>query len=415
MRLILLAAAAGLVALPGAALAATAFGALEAKDCVGGVVPNAVARDKLFEASGLTFSAELVDDFTHNRLGTKAEDAAATCNDDTCKGAKRKLADLFEAARPLRDAEPLAPEGFKAVINPAAMPPRDDRPAAFLNGNWPWLTLRCTAAAVPVPTPVVTKPDKKKAIEQPAWVIAKTEEDAGKAFDKRAFASLGYSTDRLTDKSTYDFDVFVGYATPILTDRAQVEFQPFASLQRHSEKKVDDLAFGTAFTWFPGDNGDVLQLKGAWESDHELKSSVWRADLGWTPPLFNACERSTVPGKHFAVCELTLAADYADIQDAGEKEGLLKLKSFTRLGANLNLTFGQSMGKDLGFVVFTGGYQTRASVSGSDADADLATASIGYTPGDASHFKISIDYTNGRDLTSLEKQEKVVLTVGFRR
>jgi hypothetical protein len=402
------------LALPVGAQAATAFASASAKDCVNAVVPNGTLRDQLFTASGLTFSAELAEAFASHRLGEKAAEAAAICLDDSCKGSKRKLADLYEAARPLADQQPLAPDGFTAQVAADAPAPAT-RPIAFLNGDWDWISLRCPAATLATTDGQTQTPAKKQGLDQPAWVIAKTEDDAGKAFNKRAFATFGYSSDRLTDKSTYDIDLFIGYARPILTDRAQLEFQPYLSFQRHSSKKVDDLALGAALTWYPGFNGDMVQLKSAWESDHKFKSSVWRADLGWTPPLFEGCARSTIPGERFATCELTLVGDYAEINDPGDKADLLTLKSFARLGANLNLAFGKSLGEDLGFVILTGGYQTRASVSGDDADADLATVSLGYAPGAASHFKVSIDYTNGRDLSSLEKEEKVVLTVGFRR
>ncbi len=364
-----------------------------------------LAKNELFVSSKLAAALQT------KSLGALAERANLDCLGKACEGTEKKLENLFETARPLSDDEILAPAGFRVEIG-ATAPPAEARPKAFLDGRADWLTLRCIATsrsrATPA-APTATAP----LVDQPKLVVAKSEDDAGKVMVKREFASFGYSSDRLTDKSTYDMDLFVGYAIPLMSAKAPLYFQPFLSAQRHSEEDVDDMAVGFALTRYF--YRSRIRLKPAWESDHRLDSSVWRIDLGWTPRLFPECEAISIPGKQYASCDITLVADYADIRDAGNKADLAKLPSYSRIGLDLDLVYGRSLGEDAGFLILSGGYKTRGDYSGHGGDADLMTASIGYAPGAPDHFKVSIDYTNGRDLTSLKKQERVALTVGFRR
>ncbi|MEG3164042.1 hypothetical protein U1701_05490 [Sphingomonas sp. PB2P19] len=122
-------------------------------------------------------------------------------------------------------------------------------------------------------------------------------------FRQDGFASLGISSDRQADETAWDIDAYLGFDAPFLGLGSELELQPFASLQYHTQKKGDDLAFGGAPMWYPGNSGHLVRLKGAWESDINFRSSVWRSDLALTPPLLDWCEEQSVPGSRPGACQ----------------------------------------------------------------------------------------------------------------
>lgn len=410
MRWILLA---FLLAAPCAAQAASIVDLVTIKDCdpSTGVLSNEKLRDKILAANKVPFSSQTLALYTKGDFGGELAKLYANCNPTAgCKGDKAVLPRTYAAVTPLLVAAPDANPGFHITVDPAAPQPAE-RPAAFLNGDWAWLKITCDTA--PAPAPAEDKPGSRTDtfFGPPAFVIAKSEDDAGKDFDKRGFATAGYSSDKVANKTALDLDIFLGFTDPFRRRDSSLSLQPFAAYQRHSAKKVDDLSFGLAALSYPMAGGQV-RLKGAWETDHRFDSSVWRADLGWTTPLLDFCETYSVE-TFYATCELTAVGDYADIAHAGKKADLAKLSSFTRIGGDLQLEFGVAVG-DAGFVTFTGKYSGRHDVSGHEGDAELGTLSLGFAPSKTGPYKVSIDYTHGRDLTSLAKQRTVVLSVGFR-
>lgn len=398
-----------------AADAAELFTGIKATDCVDGVVPTATLRDKAIEAAKVPLTVPIATALVEGRLGTVARKAWGDCRGKECKGAEAALNTLHHGLLGLADAAPLVPKGFAIEVDQAAAPARVDRAAAFLNGNFAWVVVRCPATTVRTNTG--TTPDRQERRpsepEAPAFVIAKTEDDMGKDLEKRGFASIGFSSDRLADKMQWDIDAYAGFNAPILT--TEFEIEPFVGFQYHTGKKVDDLSFGGALLWYPGNSGHLIRLKGAWETDHRFKSSLWRGDIGWTPPILDrACEGATVPDRSFANCEITLVADYSSVANPGSKADLLGMTDFFRVGGDVRFTYGRSLGDKLGFVVGTVGFSFRQDPSGPRGDAELFTASLGLQPSDKGNWKISIDYTNGRDLTELSRQDMIVLSVGFR-
>jgi hypothetical protein len=407
--------AAALVAIgsSGAAHAGELFTGLKATDCVDGIAVNTALRDKVVAGAKVPLTVPIATALVENRLGTLARQAERDCLGKECEGADRALADLHHNLLGLADASPLGPEGFSITINAATAPARVDRAEAFLNGKADWLMVRCPAAPVMADKP--GKPGRRPSEpEAPDLVLGKNEDDAGKDFAKRGFASIGFSSDREADETQWDIDAFLGFSAPILGLGNALELQPFASFQYHTGKKVDDLSLGGAVMWYPNNSGHLVRLKGAWETDHRFKSSLWRADLGWTPPLLDACERSTVPDRSFANCEITFVTDFESVANAGDKADLLKLNNFVRLGMDTRFVYGHSVGEKFGFVIASAGFSFRQDPSGSKSDAELFTASLGLTPSSQGAWKISLDYTKGRDLTDLTKQDKLVVSIGFR-
>jgi hypothetical protein len=402
------------VAATGSAHAGELFSGLKSSDCADGVVVNSALRDKVLADAKVPLTVPVATGLVEGRLGTLARKAERDCLGKICEGADLALANLHHSLLELAAATPMVPDGFAISVDGVSAPLRVDRAENFLNGRWDWVKVRCTVAPT-MQTVQTKKPDPRPSnATKPELVIAKTEDDAGKDFGKRAFASIGLSSDREANETTWDIDAFVGFSSPLLGLGSELELQPFASFQYHTGKEVDDLSVGGAVMWYPGNSGHLVRLKGAWETDHRFKSSLWRADLGWTPPLLDACERSSVPGKHYANCELTFVADYANIAAAGDKADLLKLKNFARVGMDTRFTYGHSVGEDFGFVIASAGFSFRRDPSGSKGDAELFTASLGLTPSDQGKWKISLDYTKGRDLTELTKQDKILITLGFR-
>lgn len=400
----------------GTAHAAELFTGIKAADCHDGRMPNAALRDAVLAEAMVPLTVPIALALVENKLGTLARKAEGDCLGKECKGAEDALRNLHHSLLSLADALPLVPTGFTIAIEPANAPAPVARAENFLNGQWTWLTVRCTTAMAQTPaTPSDPEPSRRPSdLEPPQFVLAKTEEDAGKDFDKRGFASFGISSDREADETAWDIDAYLGFDAPFLGLGSELELQPFVSLQYHTQKKVDDLAFGGALMWYPGNAGHLVRLKGAWESDINFRSSVWRSDLAWTPPLLDWCEEQSVPDKIFANCELTGVGDVQKISDAGTKEALTKLDSFGRIGFDARFAYGRSVGEKIGFVTAGAGFSLRRNPGSARGNAELFTASLGLSPADAGAWKISIDYTLGRDLTELTKQDKIVLTVGFR-
>lgn len=395
--------------------AAELFTGLKASDCADGQVPNEILRDKAIAAAKVPLSTAIAGALLEGRLGTVARDAQVACLSTTCEGANAALGELHQSLLDLAEAAPLVPDGFTIAIDVERAPRPAARSAAFLNGEWGWVRLRCTTALADTSAASSgDKPVRHPADGAPAkLVIGKNEEDLGKDFAKRGFASFGLSSDREANETAWDIDAYLGVDTPILGGN-EIEFEPFASLQYHSQKKVDDLAFGGALLWYPSNSGHLVKLKGAWESDINFRSSLWRGELGWTPPWFDICERTGSPSDHYANCELTLVGDVQKISDPGRKDDLLTLSSFGRIGFDARLVYGHSIGDSFGFVIATAGYSLRERPGNGGGDADLFAASLGLSPSKTGAWKMSLDYTKGRDLTALTKQDKIVITVGFR-
>lgn len=399
----------------GSANATVIFSGLKNSDCESGVVPNARLRDVALADAKVPMSTELATALLQSRLGTIAAQKSDDCTRVRCEGTDLALANLNDNLLDLANDAPPAPTGFTATVDPAHAPAATVRPRDFLNGDWYWVSVTCTAAVAHAAKPEPRAP-RPSDVDAPELVFAKEEADIGKDFKKRGFASIGVSSDREAKTTTWDVDAYLGYTAPFLGHGTPIEFQPFASLQYHTgKKKVDDFAVGGAVLWYPNNGGWEVALKGAWESDHKLKSSLWRADLGVTPPWFDFCESWNVPGKSFARCEITGIGDFEDVANPGDKTDLATRNNFGRLGVDGRFSFGWSLGKGIGFGTIAAGVSSRWTVWGSHSNATLWTASVGLTPSDSAHWKVSIDYSRGRDLTDLSRQHKIVLTVGVRQ
>lgn len=382
-------------------------------------VSNDIVRDRLFEKAGLRLSTKTALLLANGQLGAETAARFRDCSQredeerPACSDQDKAFEVLFGLANsainpPLADDSLLA----RASLNPSAPASLELRVVGFLNGTADWLSFKCSKAIEPGPSSPPAPPLKQDL----EIIIAKAEGDAAKAFDKRDFASVSFDHDGLTDETGLTADVFVGFgarntASPLIG---------FISYQRRTpSSKGNDLAIGASYTtYFEGLGGpgafNSFNALVAWETDDRFRSSLWRAQFGWSPqPIF--CERANIPAQFYMSCDATLVIDHSNVVDPGRKEKLISRESFTRGGADLRFEVWKGRGDKLGFYTFATTYSVRSDFTDADADADLFTASIGIKTGDKSRFKVSLDYSVGEDLTSLEEIETVKLSFGYRQ
>lgn len=408
------AAGALLALVPAASMAADSL--FEDKDCPtrDAQVSNETVRDRLIKQSGIKLSMKTAGLLANGQLGSEAVSTAAECSRrpaaKPCDDEQNTLVALFDYANDalstVPDEEPRLAYAAYALTAPGDA---DLRIAAFLNGTADWVAFRC-AKVVPTRPEDPPPPPKRPGLQ---IVIAKSEADASKGFAKREFASVALEHDGLENETAFTADVFIGIgkrdsATPLLG---------FLSYQRKSpSSEGNDLAFGVSYTtYFKGlTDGDTFSALAAWETDDRFRSSLWRGQIGWSP-LLAFCDHKNIPGQLYLSCDATLIVDYSDVVDAGRKEALQTRDSFTRTGADLRFEVWKGRVNKLGFYTFSTAYSLRQDLTNADADADLFTASLGIKTGDKSRFKISLDYSEGRDLTSLQREETLKLTFGYRQ
>mgnify|MGYP001809758220 CR=1 FL=1 len=412
-----LAVGAVLALVPAVAMAADEL--FEKKDCwpENGAVPiaNDTVRDRLIKQAGIKLSMKTAQLLANGQLGSEAVSMAEDCSrrrpeEKQCDEEQNALVALFGYANDALSTKP-GDEVRLVYANygPTAPEDADLRIAAFLNGTADWVTFRC-AKAIPKPPEEPPIPPRKPGLQV---VIAKSEADASKGFAKREFASVALEHDGLENETAFTADIFIGVgkrdsASPLLG---------FVSYQRKSpSSEGNDLAFGVSYTtYFKGlTDGDTFSALGAWETDDRFRSSLWRAQVGWSP-LLAVCDNRNIPGQLYLSCDATLILDYSDVVDPGRKEALQTRESFTRAGVDLRFEVWKGRGDKQGFYTFSTSYSRRHDLTDADADADLFTASLGIKTGDKSRFKVSLDYSEGRDLTSLEREETLKLSFGYRQ
>jgi hypothetical protein len=395
---------------------AEVFTSLAEKDCDKGSVSNEVLRDRALAEAKVPLTNAVATALVQGRLGAMAEKALA-CGMN-CKGTDATLNTLYFQLQGLTENLPRAADGFSIHIDDRRAPALEARAAAFLNGNWDWLRVTCSFSpeAAEGGRPPGRAPNPPNGGGGIDVLLGKSEEDVGKSFDKRGFATLGYSNDFEAGKESWTLDAYLALRGPALGEDRDLEFQPFTSFQYNSGKKVDDLAFGGALIWRPTGGGDRIRLTGAWETDHRFDASLWRGDIGFSPVApAKLCQRRNELDTRYFLCEVTLLGDFERVSAAGGKADLAKLTDFFRIGGDAHFTYGELLSPKLGYVVFTTGFSLRENLSAGDADATLFSASLGLTPAKTGAWKFSFDYTRGRDLTSLVKEDKLVLSIGFRQ
>ncbi len=406
------------------AVAKDLFAGLTSDDCMSGTVENATARDTLLTEAKLPHAAFVAQLLESGQIGSAAVTAfncgkAKTCSfRDTALTPRERTAleTLYDSALRLDlygdDLSVRLPKDFSVEIG-AGDPKRSgaDRAVALLNGNWTWLKITCSASAAADTSPTTHDPEETP---KPKFVLGKSVDDIGKELGDRDFASLSVTIDRLKKTNTWDVQLYAGIDKPYFEPSGTVGFLPYVAFQYNNADDVDDLTFGGALRWTPTLHHIIL-LTGSWETDHRFKSSVWSSELRWRPlavPEF--CRARHKLDAHYMICGIDVLADYHRVSSIGDKTSLATQSNFSRVGFGANFAYGVRLSEKSGWIVGRMKYDLRQDLASSDTNVRLFTASLGFEPGKESHLKLSVDYTKGRDVSSLEDQDKIVWTVGVR-
>lgn len=244
-------------------------------------------------------------------------------------------------------------------------------------------------------------------------LIVTSVDDAGKTedFAKRPFATISWLDDRQGDSETLSVDLYAGFDAPVWFD----SISPSAAYQRtKGAEPVNDLALAL------GGGDDRLSWAATYESDDRFESALYRATLTYLPfARVNPCARRWVRGNGDpdtgGRCDLWILADYVDVGDPGEKADLIDKRQFGRVGVRLAADRWILMGEGEDFLQLSGSYTLYETVSGDDADADLARVTLDYIPSSESPFSFGVTYERGEDLTSFTPIEQIKITLGYRR
>ena len=412
------------------------FPELTDKDCSnftdkkGGQVDNEKLRAYAIKQAGLIFTPQLANEFVVGRLGNLAQEAN-NCVGDACKKFDpnlSKLRELRNALLPLDDADMTFSDptntsersNWTFTKNEKLTLARKDLSIEFLNGDWKWLSAQCTIKNVQPPSkPPATgeNPVAAKNVAAPKLIIAKNEDDIGVAdLSDRGFASLSLSIDRIKSKESWKIDALAALDGPILSKDGKLSLLPYVGFQYDNDSNINDLTFGSAVRWQPGRGDLVFFAKGAYETDSDFKSAVWRGSLdALIVPVTSYCyKNASRSGSFYTLCSVKLVSDFQRVSNAGKKSALADLKNILRAGIDAEFTFHKLLSGDKGQFSLQNKLSYRGTIDGDTADALLYFGSLGYSPGKASNWKFSLDYQRGKDITSLENQDKITVSVGFR-
>lgn len=407
---------------------ADGLGVLKPGDCLpDGVVSNLTLRERWIADKKVPLSTDLAVALTSGRLGGLARSALAACATGDCKPDQKALAELFNEATDVFSADWSGDPDHTLTIDEARAPDRTSqyanqtRAEVFLNGQADWAVIRCTPARLQValqePSP---KPKPSPFIQH--LVIGGAVSDIAASFDKRGFATLGYSNDNAAGSESISADIMVGWKPLAIARRGtfeQIDLAPYVEYERKSadtrDKELNDLTFGASLLGFGRWGGDASYswtLSGAWQTDDRFNSSLGKAEFGLQPPSLGACSRRS-SGTFALRCSGRVVLDYVDVGDAGDKPKLATISEYGRAGLDLETLAAWDIGPN-GVVTFRTAYQVRRDVTDADADAELWTVELGLQPSKTSAFNMSLGFTDGEALTSLTATEQFQIKLGFR-
>jgi hypothetical protein len=392
-RIILTALALAITA--GPALADDPLDALDKADCEGrSAVNNGVLVERLIIKSGLLYSQ------------IRAVPANVTLGEMAISHANEPgWRNLFNNAVALTRVPYESASGYQVRIEPSAPEAGPLRARALLDGQSAWLTVSCpTQPEAGIPAAISTFNEN--------LIVAGSLEDASKGAAGRDSATVAWTRDRNGNTDTADIDIFIGF--PGWGVDLDQRYRPFVAFQKDTSKdeEVNDLTFGLLRSWdmpqWP--IGTRLQLAGSYETDEEFDSEVWRVDA--IARLNLDCGRRNSP-RAGVMCLPTIRADYADIQDRGDKASLADLSSYGRLGAGFEVKAWYYPTPSLR-LNFGAEYTFLNSLGDSDADAERTTFSASFSPAGAEWFSVGVEWNRGQDLTSLQDEDEVQIKVGFK-
>jgi hypothetical protein len=387
--------AVAVVCLASPALADDPLTALAEADCEDRtVVDNGVLVDRLIIKSGLLYSQV-------RAVPAGVSLGAMAFSHSNATG----WSSLFNNAVAITSQGYDSASGYQVRVASSAPTTPVLRAQALLNGDASWLTVICPARPGSSVPAAISRFNEN-------LIIAGSLEDASKAADSRDAATVSWGRDRNGNTDTADIDIFIGF--PGWGVDLDQQLRPFVAFQKDTSEaeEVNDLTFGLLRAWdmpqWPV--GTRLQLAGSYETDEEFRSEVWRLDA--IARLNLDCGHRNSP-RAGIMCLPTVRADYADIQDRGDKTSLADLRSYGRLGAGFEARAWYYPSPDLR-LNFAAGYTFMNSLGDSDADAERTTISASLSPVEAEWFSVGIEWNHGQDLTSLKDEDKIQIKVGFK-
>lgn len=376
---------------PLAALAST-----KVLNCREGVVPAEDVIFALMNSAGVPQSSAVYAKFKEGKLGDYMNQRLA--EDEEWRRVRLRARSLIE------DGPGQPEKGYAlTVVNP---PP--DPATALMNGDVAWLRLTCSA---PQPSG-----GSGGGAALSGWVIAKALADADKPTKKRGFATISYVKNYESKEEIVSTELFIGLPSIESGLGPGHTFRPYLGYQRRTgDEPLNDLTFGASSRWFvDGDQIDnAFFLNGEYETDDDLKSEAYRAEFIWEPVLENdPCGALTTDQAGFS-CILRAALDTQQVEDPGEKTALQDKPSFTRYGGDFRfssyweLAAGGSVHLDAMFAV-------REPFSGKNGDAAFGQVGLKFVPAGLENISFGVEYFEGEDLTSLERDKTLKFAIGFR-
>jgi len=227
-------------------------------------------------------------------------------------------------------------------------------------------------------------------------------------FSERGFATLGYVNNRESNSEFIDAQFVLG-TEPF--EAMNASWAIYSQYQRRTRagNELNDLAFGVIGQWRGHDQ--LIRWSGSFETDDDFDSRQYRAEIDWELPSIQAC-KDEMWERRFLTCRFGLRADYAVIDDPGQKASLFGVEDYLRVGAWTQIAYGHRIGSGSLEAVFE--YELMEPIDGDYGDAAVGRFSLSYIPSETDHFSFGVTYENGEDITSLVRSDIIKLTLGVR-
>jgi hypothetical protein len=377
-----------------------ALGALDPDACKAGVLDNDTAVQALASKAGLSFNPDATAAYSNGSLGTYAE------------GQGKAYRNLINLARDLVGESRAETADFRVTMDEVRPAGQDLRAIDFLNRKAPWLHIACVKPADTSDTGAAAGEDTGFG----DFLIVGSQEDAAKDFAEADPASIAWKRDQRAKTDETSVNLFIGYPAFSLGGLPG-NFRPYVAFQKNTgDEPVNDLTFGAQFLYrirLSEFDSHRLTVDMGWETDDRFDSSVFKA--GASVSLWNLCGRLNKSRTWGAMCTPIASVDYLDIVDAGDKTKLVEGQSYGRYGGSFDMVYWRYFGKydSLKFTA-KAGTTVRRNFDGDEANAQMSTASLGVSEtGDG--FGVGLEWSRGRDLSSLEAQDQIALKFTYKR
>ncbi|HEV7691606.1 MAG TPA: hypothetical protein VGO52_12310 [Hyphomonadaceae bacterium] len=371
-------------------------------------------RQALIDAEKLTYSNEL---YTLLRSPNLGDVALEHSNNQVLNKEPNYLADLFAHTANLMTDIRINQRAGDRVINitpnsptESAPNPANARAQALLNGvNYEWITITCkptTAASgggggggkLKAPFPLI---------------IGETKDDLSREkFADQKFGKISLTSEDGDTTATAKFAL--GLARRPIIANSPVYWTPYLEYNRKTaetaDKEVNEVNIGASFLYDLFNTVSYSSLE--WQTDDKGKASVWNIETRGVLPTPSAC--ISLQEGWYLRCGFDVAADYVDVQDAGENSELADKQEYARLGGDISASISHELG--LGLISLSAGYHARFDISGEDATAELSEVALAYEPDKKkSHFEFSASYQWGKEIGTLTDTDVFTISIGYRQ